>query len=96
MAAKWCTVTVLDGSGRRHSVDVLATSTFDAAHLYVVEAKDKRQVTLPVPTVDTRFEVVHDGKVYAVPGGALQRWIEKRRQDLGGPRAVLFRKRPTL
>jgi hypothetical protein len=36
---RWCTVTVTDQDGRRHSVDVQATSTFDAAHLFVVEAK---------------------------------------------------------
>jgi len=36
---RWCTVTVTDQEGRRHSVDVQATSTFDAAHLCVVEAK---------------------------------------------------------
>ena len=34
---RWCTVT--DQDGRRLSVDVKATSTFDAAHLLVVEAK---------------------------------------------------------
>ena len=36
---RWCTVTITDPDGRRHSVDVQATSTFDAAHLFVVEAK---------------------------------------------------------
>jgi hypothetical protein len=32
-AAKWCTVTTLDGDGKRYSLDVLAESSFDAAHL---------------------------------------------------------------
>jgi hypothetical protein len=36
---RWCTVTVTDPDGRRRSVDVQATSTFDAAHLFVVDAK---------------------------------------------------------
>jgi hypothetical protein len=27
---KWCTVTVTDATGRRHSLDVLADSTYDA------------------------------------------------------------------
>src|SRR5580704_17276262 len=43
---RWCTVTVTDQDGRRHSVDVQATSTFDAAHLFVVEAKKERAVGL--------------------------------------------------
>jgi hypothetical protein len=39
VVSRWCTVTVVDGQGRRHSIDVQAESTFDAAHLYVVHAK---------------------------------------------------------
>jgi hypothetical protein len=35
-------VTVTDPGERRHSVDVQATSTFDAAHLFVAEAKKER------------------------------------------------------
>jgi hypothetical protein len=66
--AKWCTVTVTDPDGRRHSLDVQATSSYDAAHLYVVEAKKERAVGLPKPTLATMFEVVADGKVYCVKG----------------------------
>jgi hypothetical protein len=77
---RWCTVTVTDQDGRRHSVDVQATSTFDAAHLFVVEAKKERAVGLPKPTLATVFEVVAAGKVYRVTGTAPQTWIvEKRR-----------------
>ena len=65
---RWCTVTVTDQDGRRHSVDVQATSTFDAAHLFVVEAKKERAVGLPKPTLATVFEVVAAGKVYRVTG----------------------------
>jgi hypothetical protein len=32
--AEWCTVTVIDPDGRRHSLDVLAEGTYDAAHLF--------------------------------------------------------------
>jgi hypothetical protein len=39
---RWCTVTVTGQEGRRHSVNLQATSTFDAGHLYVVEAKKER------------------------------------------------------
>jgi hypothetical protein len=53
---RWCTVT--DPDGRRHSLDVRAESSYDAAHLFVVEAKERRAVGLPKPTVDTVFEVV--------------------------------------
>lgn len=94
MPERWCTVTATDADGRRHSLDVLATSTFDAAHLYVTHAKTQPQ--LPIPTLETVFEVVTGGKVYRVAGPALQRWIDQRRQTWQGPRAVLFRKRPSL
>ena len=94
--SRWCTVTVTDPDGRRHSVDVLAVSTFDAAHLYVVEAKEKRAVGLPKPTLATVFEVVTGGKVYRVAGAALQRWIVERRERWNGPKRYLFRKRPGL
>ncbi len=76
---RWCTVTVTDAEGRRHSVDVQATSSFDAAHLFVVEAKKERAVGLPNPTLATVFEVVAAGKIYHVRGAALQRWIIEKR-----------------
>jgi hypothetical protein len=57
------------------TVDVQATSTFDAAHLFVVEAKKERAVGLTKPTLATVFEVVTAGKIYHVSGAALQRWI---------------------
>ena len=88
------TVTGLDG--RRHSLDVQATSTFDAAHLYVTEARKERAVGLPKVTLATVFEVVTDGKVYHVKGEALQRWIVERRQRWQGPKGYMFTKRPGL
>ena len=93
---RWCTVTVTDQDGRRHSVDVQATSTFDAAHLFVVEAKKERAVGLPKPTLATVFEVVAAGKVYRVTGTALQTWIVGKRRTWNGPRGYLFCKRPGL
>ena len=93
---RWCTVTVTDAEGRRHSVDVQATSTFDAAHLYVVEAKKERAAGLPKPTLATVFEVAAAGKVYRVARAALQRWIVENRSSLNGPKGMLFRQRPAL
>jgi hypothetical protein len=94
LVAKWCTVTVTEPDGRRHSLDVQATSTFDAAHLYIVEAKKERAVGLPKLTLTTVFEVVTDGKVYRVKGEALQKWIVERRQKWQGPKGYMFTKRP--
>jgi len=94
--SRWCTVTVTDPDGRRHSLDVLADSTYDAAHLFVVEAKKERAVGLPKPTLATIFEVVASGKVYRVAGTALQRWIVERRQQWNGPKGYMFSKRPGL
>ena len=91
--SRWCTVTVVDPDGRRHSLDVLADSTYDAAHLFVVEAKKERAVGLPKPTLATVFEVVTSGKVYHVAGAALQRWIVERRQTWNGPKGFLFGQR---
>ena len=93
---RWCTVTVTDPDGRRHSVDVQATSTFDAAHLFVVEAKKERAVGLPKPTLATVFEVVTAGKIYHVTGAALQRWIVEKRGSWKGPKGYLFCQRPGL
>jgi hypothetical protein len=93
---RWCTVTVTDPDGRRHSIDVQATSTFDAAHLFVVEAKQERAVGLPKPTLATVFEVVAAGKIYHVTGTALQRWIVERRGSWKGPKGYLFCQRPGL
>ena len=94
--SRWCTVTVTDPDGRRHSLDVLADSTYDAAHLFVVETRKERAVGLPKPTLATVFEVVINDKVYRVAGVALQRWIAERRQTWKGPKGYMFSKRPGL
>ena len=96
MPDRWCTVTVVGSDGRRFSLDVQASSTFDAAHRYVAHAKTQEQAQLPIPTILTVFEVVIGGKVYSVRGVALQRWIEQRRQEWKGPKGLLFSQRPTL
>ena len=93
---RWCTVTVTGAEGWRHSVDVQGTSSFDAAYLYVAEAKQEHEVGLPKPTPATVFEVVTAGKVYRVTGAALQRWIVEKRSSLNGPKGMLFRQRPGL
>ena len=40
---KWCTVTVVDGEGKRYSLDVKAVSPYDAAHLYLTHVRGKLQ-----------------------------------------------------
>jgi hypothetical protein len=94
--SKWCTVTVTDASGRRHSLDLLAESSFDAAHLFVVEASQECPGGLPKPTLGTLFEVVTEGKIYRVTGKTLQRWIIERRIKFNGPKGYLFSKRPMI
>jgi hypothetical protein len=91
-----CTVTVTDEQGRRHSLDVEASSTFDAAHLYVAHVKSAVEGQFPIPTAATVFEVVASGRVYHLKGTALQKWILQRRQEWNGPKGLLFRQRPTL
>jgi hypothetical protein len=89
-------VTVTHPDGRRRSVDLLADSTYDAAHLYIVEAKEERSVGFPSLSLETTFEVIVDGRIYYVPGAKLQQWITKRRSRWNGPKGYLFSKRPTL
>ena len=97
---KWATVTVIDAAGRRHSMDVQADSSYDACHLYLTSAKSQEAALLParcpIPTMKTVFEVTVEGKVYHVTGAALQKWIQKNRDELKGPKGVLFRQRATL
>jgi len=94
--AKWCTVTTIDGEGKRYSLDVLAESSFDAAHLYVTHVKGQAGCGFPIPTTQTRFEIVSEGRVLHVEGARLKTWIENRREEWKGPRGFLFSQRPTL
>jgi hypothetical protein len=59
---RWCTVTVVDSEGRRHSLDLRAGSLYDAAHIYVCHTKEHPEKGLPRPTLATAFEVVVDGR----------------------------------
>ena len=88
--------TVTDGDGRRHSLDVLADSSYDAAHLYLHAAKSNPSSALPVPTRETVFDVVAEGKVHRVTGDRLRDWIEKRREEFKGPRGYLFGQREVM
>ena len=44
-----------------------AESTYDATHLFMVEAKQARAAALPAPTLATVFEVVIGGAYIASP-----------------------------
>jgi len=94
--AKWCTVTTLDGDGKRYSLDVLAESSFDAAHLYLTHVRSNTACGFPIPTTSTVFEVVAAGSVLHVSGARLKKWIEYRREEWKGPRGLLFKQRPTI
>lgn len=89
-------MTVTDGEGKRYSLDVKSTSTYDAAHLYLTHVKSQPTCGLPIPTTATVFEVVVDGKIPHVAGARLKTWIERRRQEWNGPRGMLFSQRPMI
>jgi hypothetical protein len=93
---RWCTVTTTDADGRRHSLDLRAGSSYDAAHVYLAHVREHPECGVPRPTLATLFEVVIDAKVYRVEGAALQQWIAKRRDQLKGPKGLLFSRRPQL
>jgi hypothetical protein len=87
---------MIEESGRRHSVDVLASSTFDAAHIFLTHAKAEPRNGIPRLSLDSVFEVVVDGKIHRVEGRALQQGILRERKERKSPRGVLFSRRPTL
>ncbi len=89
---KWSTVTVFDADGRRHSLDVLASSAYEAAHLFLHTAKENRASAPPIPTRETIFEIACEGKIHRVSGAKLREWIQRRRDELGGPAGYLFSK----
>jgi len=93
---KWCTVTVIDGEGKRYSLDVSADSSYDAAHLYLTHVRGNRSSGFPIPTTSTLFEVVTDGRIHHVQGARLKKWIENRRHEWKGPRGLLFSQRPMI
>jgi hypothetical protein len=93
---KWCTVTVTDGDSKRYSLDVNADSSYDAAHLYLAHVRGNPGCGFPIPTTSTLFEVVTGGRIHHVQGARLKKWIESRRQDLKGPRGLLFSQRPMI
>lgn len=92
---RWATVTMIEPDGRRHSVDLVASSVFDAAHLFVAHVKENPRNGIPRPATDSIFEVSVDGKIHRVTGKALQQWILKERQERKGPAGFIFSKRPS-
>jgi hypothetical protein len=96
MANRWATVTLIESSGRRRSVDLVASSVFDAAHLFVAHAKENPRNGLPRPTTESVFEVSIGGKVHRVTGKALQRWILREGQEHRGSSGYMVGKRPAL
>jgi hypothetical protein len=93
---RWATVTMIEDDGRRYSVDVLAASTFDAAHLFVTHAKSDPRNGIPKPSANSTFEVVVGGTIYRIRGKALQRWILKQKEERRGPAGYIFSKRSDL
>jgi hypothetical protein len=96
LVAEWCTVTVIDPDGRRHSLDVLADGTYDAAHLFLKHSKACRGSGLPVPNRETIFEIAAKGKIFRVTGAKLRDWIIREWTERKGPRGYLFQKRATM
>jgi hypothetical protein len=96
LVASWCTVTVVDPNGRRHSLDVLADSSYDAAHIFFTHAKTHRGSGLPIPAAETIFEIAAKGRIYKVTGGKLRDWILRERTRRNGPQGYLFAKRPVM
>jgi hypothetical protein len=88
---------LIHSAGKRYSLDVEAERTYDAAHLFLTRAKEHViREPLPIPSLETVFEVTVNGRVHKVPGTKLQRWIMKRREEWKGPRGLLFKQRPVL
>ncbi|HYI93525.1 MAG TPA: hypothetical protein VEX68_08275 [Bryobacteraceae bacterium] len=93
---KWCTVTVTDREGKRYSLELNANSSYDAAHLYLAHVVGQPNCGFPIPTTETKFEVIVAGKIHRVDGARLKKWIERRRKEWNGPRGYLFSQRPMI
>jgi hypothetical protein len=91
MGERWCTVTVIEESGRRHSVEVLASSTFDAAHIFITHAKADPRNGIPRLSQNSVFEVVVGGKIHRIAGKALQLWILKEGRNVKTRAGFCFR-----
>jgi hypothetical protein len=89
-------VTVVEPDGRRHSLDVLADSSYDAAHIFLTHAKADWRPGLPIPTMDTMFEITAKGRVYKVTGAKLREWISREGTQRKGPAGYMFAKRPRM
>jgi hypothetical protein len=96
LVAEWCTVTVIDTDGSRHSLDVLADGTYDAAHLFLTHSKASRGSGLPVPNRETTFEIAAKGKIFHVTGAKLREGIIREWTERKGPRGYLFQKRAKM
>jgi hypothetical protein len=67
--------------------------------LFLTTAKHQAEVIpepLPIPSRDTIFEIIAEGKIHRVRGAALRRWIEIRRDELKGPKGFLFSQRAVM
>ena len=81
MAERWCAVTVRDGNGVPHTIEVLAHSLFHAASIYIGTALGKSPgQTLPLPNAETIFEVrlIGEERIYRVLGKRVQTWANEQ------------------
>ena len=51
--------------GRRYSLDVNADNSYGAAHLYLTHVKGHPGCGMPIPTTETTFEVVTEGRIHS-------------------------------
>src|SRR5215472_7611378 len=69
-ANRWATATLIEPSGRRWSVDLVASSVFDAAHLFVTHAQENLRNGLPRPTTESGVSALqlqrHPGCYYRI------------------------------
>ncbi len=80
-----------DGFGIDYSLEVDASSPYDAAHLFLTHVESHPGCGSP-PTRETLFEVSKDGKVHRVHGKKLSEWILARREECKGPRGKVVGK----
>jgi hypothetical protein len=81
VAERWCAVTVRDGKGAPHTIEVLARSLFHAASLYVGTALGRSPgQNLPLPDSETIFEVrlIGEERMYRVLGKRVQAWANEQ------------------
>ncbi len=88
--AKWCTVTVTDGEGKRYSLDIQADSSFDAAHLLLNARQSEPGLRLPDTNYGDAVRSRYRRKRSSCPGTPIERMDREETARIRRPAGLPF------